>query len=125
MGALFKMSAKNVTIFKLGMSRKKLEVLASAIGFVFYGHKCTMHVVQEQEQEQQKTFNFLKRALTTSGAAILFCLVAMQRSVSDSESAPNMVTKRHKALFCNVLIAKRYEALCNARIMQLIPVVQN
>ena len=49
-----------------------------------------------------KTFNFLKRELTTSGAAILFCLVAMQCSVSDSESAPKTVTKRHKALFGNV-----------------------
>ena len=61
-----------------------------------------MHFVQQQQQQQQqkkKTFNFLKRALTTSGAAILFCLVAMQRSVSDSESALNTVTKRHKALF--------------------------
>ena len=97
MWALFEMSAK------MGISRKKLAVLASAIGFVFYGHLCTMHFVQEQQQQQKKaTFNFLKRALTTSGAAILFCLVAMQRSVSDSESAPNTVTKRHKALFCNV-----------------------
>ena len=47
-------------------------------------------------------FNFLKRALSTSIAAILFCLVAMQRSVSDSESALNTVTKRHEALFGNV-----------------------
>ena len=76
-------------------------MLASSIGFVFYGHLCTIHFVQEQQQ-QQKTFNFLKRALTTSGAAILFCLVAMQHSVSDRESAPNTVTKRHKALFGNV-----------------------
>ena len=60
-----------------------------------------MHFVQEQQQ-QQKTFNFLKRALTTSGAAILFCLIAMQRSVSSNESAPNTVTKRHKALFGKV-----------------------
>ena len=59
-----------------------------------------MHFVQEQQQK--KSFNFLKRALTTSGAAILFCLVDMQRSVSDSDSAPNTVTKRHKALFGNV-----------------------
>ena len=50
----------------------------------------------------KKKFNFLKRALTASGAAILFCLVAMQRSISDSKSAPNTVTKRHKALFGNV-----------------------
>ena len=125
--------------------------------------------------KDKKYNNFLKRAQTTSGAAILFCLVAMQRSVSDSKSAPNTVTKRHKALFgnvplhsssyatylehwlrrappfcfvwllCNVLfqtasqlrtqlwsakklflvtyrcIAKRYKALCNARVMQLIP----
>ena len=95
-----------------------------------------MHFVQEQEKHQQKqktkkkkkkknkkkkkkAFNFLKLALTTSGAAILFCLVAMQRSVSDSESAPNTVTKRHKALFGNVPL--RTEALCNARLMQLIP----
>ena len=54
-----------------------------------------MHFVQEQQQQQKKTFNFLKRALTTLGAAILFWLVAMQRSVSDSESAPNTLTKRH------------------------------
>ena len=58
-----------------------------------------MHFVQKQEQ---KTLNFLKRTRTTSGAAILFCLVATQCSVSDSESAPNTVTKRHKALFGNV-----------------------
>ena len=49
-------------------------------------------------------FFFFKRALTTSGAAILFCLVAMLRSVSDSESAPNTVMKRHEALFGNVLL---------------------
>ena len=30
------------------------------------------------------------------------CLVAMQQSVSDSESAPNTVTKRYEALFDNV-----------------------
>ena len=79
-----------------------------------------MHFVQEQQQQQ--TFNFLKRTLTTSGAAILFCLVAMQRSVSDSESAPNTVTKRHKALLVTYhCVKKRYEALCNARLMQLIP----
>ena len=46
--------------------------------------------------------NFLKRALTTLGAAILFCLVAMQWSVSDSESTPTTVTKRHEALFGNL-----------------------
>ena len=74
-------------------------MLALAIGFVFYGHLCTMHFVQEEQQQKN---NFLKRTLTTSGAAILFCLVAMQRSVSDSESAPNTVTKCHKALFGNV-----------------------
>ena len=82
-----------------------------------------MHFVQEQQQ-QQKTFNFLKRALTTctSGAAILFCLTAMQRSVLDNGSAPNTVTKRHKALLGNVpLQSESYEALCNARLMQLIP----
>ena len=67
----------------------------------------------------QETFNVLKRALTTLGAAILFCLVAMQHSVSDSESAPNTVMKRHKALFGNVPLHS--EALCNARLMQLIP----
>ena len=50
----------------------------------------------------KKTFHLLKRTLTTSGAAILFCLVAMQQSVSDSESAPNTVTKRYEALFGNV-----------------------
>ena len=33
------------------------------------------------------------------GAAILFCLVAMQHSVSDIESAPNTATKRQEALF--------------------------
>ena len=71
-----------------------------------------------QEQQQQKNI-FLTRALTTSGAAILFCLVAMQRSVSDSESAPNIVTKRHKALFGNVPLHSK--ALCNARLIQLIP----
>ena len=58
----------------------------------------------------KKTFHLLKRTLTTSGAAMLFCLIAMQQSVSDSESAPNTVTK------C-------YEALCNARLMQLVPVL--
>ena len=52
--------------------------------------------------KKKKTFNFLKRALTASDAAILFCLVAVQRSISDSKSAPNTVTKRHKALFGNV-----------------------
>ena len=96
-------------------------MLALAIGFVFYGHLCTMHFVQEQQQ--QKTFNFLKRTLTTLGAAILFCLVAMQRSVSDSESAPNTVTKRHKALFGNIPL--HYEALSNALLMQLIPAHSN
>ena len=105
--------------FKLGISRKKLAVLALAIGFVFYGHLCTMHFIQEQQQQQQKTFNFLKRTLTTLGAAILFCLVAVQGSVSDSESAPNTVTKHQKALFGNVPLHS--EALCNARLMQLIP----
>ena len=84
------------------MSRKKLAVLASAIGFVFYGHLCTMHFGPRTPRTPKKTFNFLKRALTTSGASILFCLVAMQRSVSDSESAPNTVTKCHKVLFGNV-----------------------
>ena len=29
------------------------SLLASAIGFVFYGHLCTMHFVQEQEQQQE------------------------------------------------------------------------
>ena len=58
----------------------------------------------KNKNNNKKIFNFLKRALATSGAAILFCLVAMQRSVSDSESAPNTVTKRHKALFGNVLL---------------------
>ena len=67
----------------------------------------------------KKTFNFLKKALTMLGAAILFCQVAMQRSVSDSESAPNRVTKHHKALFGNVPLHS--EALCKARLMQLIP----
>ena len=95
-------------------------MLALAIAFVFYGHLCTMHFVQEQEQKK-KTSNFLTRALTTSGAAILFCLFAMQRSVSDSESALNTVTKRHKALYGNVPLHS--EALCNARLMQLIPYV--
>ena len=33
---------------------------------------------------------------------ILFCLVAMQQSVPDSESAPNTVTKRYEALFGNI-----------------------
>ena len=80
---------------------KKLAVLASGIGFVFCGHLCTIHFVQEQKIKT-KTFNFLKRALTTSGAAILFCLVTMQHSVLDSESAPNTAPKRHKALFGNV-----------------------
>ena len=52
--------------------------------------------------KKSKTFNFLKRALTTSGAAILFCLLAMQHSFLDGESTPNTVTKCHKALFGNV-----------------------
>ena len=59
----------------------------------------------KNNNNNKKTFNFLKRALSTSGVAILFCLVAMQRSVSDSKSAPNTVMKGHKALFvmqCNV-----------------------
>ena len=62
-----------------------------------------------------------------SGAAILFCLIAMQRSVSDSESAPNTVTKRHtkRVLVTCRCIAKRYEALCNARLMQLVPDLDN
>ena len=63
-----------------------------------------MHFIQEQEQ-QQKTFNFLKRVLTdlnTSVTTILFCLDAMQLPVSESESAPNTVKKHHKALFGNV-----------------------
>ena len=51
-----------------------------------------------------QSFNSFKWALTLSGAAILFCLVTMQHSVSDSESAPNTVMKRHKAFFGNVLL---------------------
>ena len=83
MGALSKVSAKNYTNFKLGISRKKLAMLASAIGFVFCGHFCTMHFVQGQppnplQNNNNNNNNFLKRALTTSGAAILFRLVAMQ-----------------------------------------------
>ena len=74
---------------------------------------------QKKNKKKKKQINFLKRALTTLGAAILFCLVAMQRSVSESESAPNTVTKRHKALFGNVTLhseAKRSVtlALCNS-----------
>ena len=57
---------------------------------------------KKEKKKKKKTFNFLKRTLTTSGSAILFCLVAMQRSVWDSESASNTVTKRHEALFGNV-----------------------
>ena len=57
----------------------------------------------------------LKRAQTMSGAAILFCLVAMQRSVSDSESAPKRFLVTYRC------IAKRYKALWNARFMLLIP----
>ena len=61
----------------------------------------------------KKTFNFLKRVLTMSDAASLFCLVGMQRSVSDSESAPNTVTKRHEALFGNVpLHGKALPGVC-------------
>ena len=43
----------------------------------------------------------------------------MQRSVSDSESAPNTVTKRHKTIFGNVPLHSK--ALCNACLLQLIP----
>ena len=94
MGALFKMSAK-MTRFS---NWEKLAVLLQRLvlcSMVIYA-QCT---VQEQQQKKtkKKTFNFLKRALTTSGAAILFCLVAMQRSVADSEAVPNTVT-----LFGNV-----------------------
>ena len=53
-------------------------------------------------KKKKKTFNLLKRVLTTSGATILFCLLPMQCSVSDSESAPNTVTKHHEALFGNI-----------------------
>ena len=54
---------------------------------------------------------FLKRELNTSGAAILFCLVAVQRSVLDSESTPNIVAKRHEALLVTYrCIVKRYKA---------------
>ena len=72
------------------------------------------------KSKNKKTFNFFKQALTMSGAAILFCLVAMQCSVSDSESAPNTVMKRFLLTYHS--IAKRYKALCSARLMQLIPV---
>ena len=95
-------------------------MLALGIGFVFYGHLRTMHFVQEEEQKQ-KTFNLLKPTLTTSGAAILFCLVAMQRSVSDSESAPQIRSATKRFLVMYRCIAKRYEVLCNAHLMQLIP----
>ena len=60
------------------------------------------HSSGELKTTKNLTFNFLKPALTTSDAAILFCLVAVQGSVSDRESAPNTVKKRHEALFGNV-----------------------
>ena len=52
MGALSKMSAKMTKFSNLEMSRKKLTVLASAIGFVFYGHFCTMHFIQGQKKQK-------------------------------------------------------------------------
>ena len=46
----------------------------------------------------------------------------MQQSVSDSESAPNTLQSATKRfLVAYRCIAKRYKALCNARLMQLVP----
>ena len=46
----------------------------------------------------------------------------MQQSVSDSESAPNTLQSATKRFLVTYrCIAKRYKALCNARLMQLVP----
>ena len=74
-----------------------------------------MHFVQEQQQ--QKTFNYLKWALTTSGAAN-FYLLAMQHYVSDRVSSKHSY-KGHETLFGNIPLHSK--ALCNARLMQLTP----
>ena len=67
-----------------------------------------------------KTFNFLKRSLTTSGAAILFCLCnVLFQTASQLQTQIRSTTKRFLVTYrC---IAKRYEALCNVRLMQLAP----
>ena len=47
---------------------------------------------------------FLKTGTDYVGRRHFVCLVDMQRSVSDSVSAPNTVTKRHKVLFSDITL---------------------
>ena len=54
MGALSKMAAKMTRFSKWEFLIKKLAVLASGIGFVFCGHFCTIHFVQEKKNKTKK-----------------------------------------------------------------------